>query len=237
MALATEAPPQTTLTVGSSSGVAAAETVKVPVIPAVAVAKVETPAAPVAAAPANKPQASLLADEAPATEAIAAPEVVPTDAPPSEIVYTLKAPEKSALTADDLKAVEAFARERKLSPEAAQAIVDRDAKIAEAHKTKSDAAAQASVDKIQTTWKEQSLQHPSLGGQNWKKTVDLVDRALVDEPELHALLKTSPLRFHPAVVGYLAKQGAKTREDQPPAASSAAATQTKSPSQRWFPKK
>lgn len=232
MPLATQAIPATTLTVGSSSAAA-------PVVSDAPAAPVAAAAPAVAAVPAavpvsaDKAQASLLADEAPAIDPAPAP-AAPADAPPA-VVYALTVPEASGLTADDLKAVETFAREKKLSPEAAQAIVERDAAAAVAFKTKTDAAASAGIKTLETTWKDQAQKLPQLGGTNWKQTVALVDRALVNEPELHALLKSSPLRFHPAVVSYLAKQGARTREDAPIEGATPAAASTKTVSQRWYP--
>lgn len=150
-------------------------------------------------------------------------------------MYALTAPEKSALTADDVKAVEAFARERKLSPEAAQAIVDRDAKQFDAFKAKHEAAATDGFNKLYDTWAEQSAKDPVIGGAKWKETQSLARRALNIDPDFKALISTSPFGNHPKVLAFLAKVGAMTTETTPPAASSAPPIQDKPAAARWFP--
>lgn len=192
-----------------------------PVVPAATTPAATTPAAPVIAttpapAPAAAPErASLLADAA-APNAPAAPAPKVEDSAPS-VVYNLKAPDKSALTAAHLTEIEAFAKERKISPEAAQAIVERESKLIEGAITAQNEKARTDLTALTATWKDQARNDPTIGGPKWNDTVKMVDRALVNEPALYDLLKSSGFSHHPVVVAFLARQGAKTMEMAPPA--------------------
>lgn len=201
-----------------------APAVSAPVVsnPAPVVKAPEALAAPVAAATAPVPAAatvptergSLLADVA-APNAPAAPAPKPEDAAPA-VIYNLKAPDKSSLTAAHLTDIETFAKERKISPEAAQAIVERESKLIDGAITAQNEKARTDLTALTATWKDQARNDPTIGGPKWSDTVKMVDRALVNEPALYDLLKSSGFSHHPVVVAFLARQGAKTVEMAPP---------------------
>lgn len=233
--------PVTTTPAAAASAPAASTTAPVapvattPIAPVVATTPAPAAAAAAPAQPAPTERGSLLADaDAAAPNAPAAPAPKPEDAAPA-VVYNLKAPEKSLLSAADVTAIEAFAKERKLAPEAAQAIVDRESKLIEQTISAQTEKARTDLTALTATWKDQARQDPTIGGPKWGETVKLVDRALANEPALYDLLKSSGFSHHPVVVAFLARQGAKSMEMAPPAGSGTPPVQEKPLTHVMFP--
>ena len=215
------------------------------------VAKTEpTPAAPVATPAAAPKPAEAKPDAAPAAGAEkpkqlslldgdqpAAPPAQPQDAPPAEVTYQLKAPEKSPLTGDDLKAIEAFARERKLSPADAQALVERESATITKLQTAQQDKAKKDFDGLWDKFAAETNADPQIGGAKLKETVALANRALAlpGAEGFSKMLKASPWANHAETLKFLAAVGRLTTEDHIASGAPASATVTKSPAQRWFP--
>ena len=194
-----------------------------------------TPAADAPADP-NKPAArkTLLEDGV-----TAPPEVKKTDAPapvidPNAPKYDLKAPEKSLLTADDLKAIENYGREHKLAPEVAQLLVNRESKVVEQVRAATQVEARATLNKMYDDFEAQAAKDPDLAGPKFAAAKALANRALVNMPHVTKLLKGSPYGSDPAVLKDLAAIGKLLQEDKPIEGASHAGTDLRSPAERWF---
>ncbi len=147
----------------------------------------------VAAAPVAAP-AAVVADAKPA---------VVVDSKPVEIVYDLKAPEGV-----DAADVVAFAKAHKLSPEAAQAVLDRDT-----------VSAKAQADKIASmpaVWAEQAKADKEIGGAVFEATVGKAKLALdkFGSPALRQALNDTGLGNHPELIRTFAAIGRAMGEDK-----------------------
>lgn len=216
MSTLTEAP-ATTLPAGTTAAPVIAAPVTTTLAPAAAVIPIVVEKKTDAVAPAkveSVEKKSLLADVT--TEEAKPIETKPDADAEIEITYSLKAPEKSALTAEDVKNIEAWAKEKHVSQEVAQAVVERESKLIETVKQASDAAAKAGVEKLYETWAAEAQKDPVIGGAKWAETQANAKRALNIDPDFKALISTSPFGNHPKVLAFLAKVGALTREDSRP---------------------
>jgi len=151
---------------------------------------------------------SVLTAEATPTEETSAVESVLTSEPteePSAVVpdkYELKLPEGAKLEQAHIDEIAAFAKERGLSNEQAQALVDRD----NARAQESDKQWHAGVQKYYAEVTKDAMNDPDLGGDHWKETVHKAQR-VVDahgDAELKQLLQKSPdISNHRAVLRFL----------------------------------
>lgn len=139
--------------------------------------------------------------------------------------YELKAPEGSALDAAHIEAVSAFAGELGLSNEAAQKLVERDAKLL----ADSQQAAIATYDTQVKAWADQVRADPEIGGAKLDATIKTAQKALAKfgSPELVQMLNTHGYGNHPEVVKFCLRIGASMSEDSIPAGTPGSSPQQK----------
>lgn len=161
------------------------------------------PAAP--AAPAVQGQSALTAGAEAGKPAEPAKPAVPEK-------YELKLPEKSGLGQDAIEKVAAFAKERGLSQEQAQAILERDSaavgSFAEAQKLE--------LQQKSTEWAKSAEADKEYGGQYFKENIEISKRAVEKyaSPELKQLLDSSGLGNHPEVIRHFYRVGRADGEDR-----------------------
>jgi hypothetical protein len=190
------------------------------------------------AAPAKQP--SLLDGDAAPAETPKPADAKAPDVKPAEtaVTYALKAPDKSPLTADDLKSIEAYARDKKLTPEAAQALVDRESATVQAVRTTVQEQAKKDLESLRETFATETKADPEIGGPKLKETITLANRALAmpGVEEFAAMLKASPWANDRRTLKALAAFGRLTAEDTIIAGAPASAQAPKSAVDRWYPK-
>lgn len=137
----------------------------------------------------------------------------PKEAAPAVEKYELKLPEGSTLDASAIAATEAFAKEKGLSNEQAQALIDRD----NATKIASEAA-QAEFLKTtnEVTWKNQLQADPEVGGKDFEANGHLVARAALKfgGQEMVDELKASNLNHQPMLFKLLYRVGKAMADDK-----------------------
>ena len=165
--------------------------------PAVAAAPAPA-AAPVAATPAPAPAPA-------ATSATTAPAAKP-------VAYDIKLPNDTYMKPADVEKITAFAKERNLSPEQAQAIVDRD----HAERVGYMQSLSVQMEDQGKSWLAELKVHPKLGGANWEATETNVKRAFqIGDPTgvFRKSLEESHLQYYPGLVEFLNVLGATRKED------------------------
>lgn len=163
-----------TVTQQTPAPAAVAETVKVPAI-----------ADPAAAKPAD-------AAATPAAET-----------KPATTEWSLKAPEGAAISADDLKAVEAFAKDNGYSVAQAEKLLGRDL----AQRAAAQAAQEAETKSIGQTWLDQAKADPVIGGDKFAATQEAAKQGMmaVLTPEQRQLIADSPFANNPLWLSAMAK--------------------------------
>ncbi|WP_175982558.1 peptidase [Caballeronia zhejiangensis] len=167
-----------------------------------------------AATPATQPtdSATLLDGAAKPTEGDAPK---PGDKPAEEakpIEYTdFKVPEGVELKGEALDELKAFAKEKGLSQEDAQKLVDLGAKQSQAFQTQ--VAEQAKAQSAE--WAAQTKGDKEIGGDALPENLAAAKQALdkFGSPELKSLLNQSGLGNHPEVVRFMVKAGKAISED------------------------
>lgn len=130
--------------------------------------------------------------------------------------YELKAPEGSQLTAEDLEKIASIAKERGLSNEQAQTLVEIKDQTA---KDAVEAYVSAQSQKLKTeaeAWIAQSKADKEFGGENFKTNIELAHRALKhfgSETFTETLEKTG-LGNHPELVRIFYRIGKEMAEDK-----------------------
>jgi hypothetical protein len=161
------------------------------------------PVTPPVTPPAATPPATLLTKP---NENQPQPKVVPEK-------YDIKLPEGSKLDASHVEKIALFAKERGLSNEDAQAIVERDQKLLSAR----EEAMTQEVRKIVEGWPTQAKADPEIGGEAFDKNVELAKRVVdrIDkEGSLKKLLNESGYGNHPDVLRAFVRMGKMMTEDQ-----------------------
>jgi len=145
------------------------------------------------------------------------PETTPQTTPATEPEkYTLTAPAGSALDADEVKAIEAYGLENKLSKEAAQKELERIGalkgnwvkKAAEDNK-KAVEAAQRTMDeeqkKTEEGWITATKADNTIGGEKFAEHEDLIKRHIkaAGGEKLEAIVVQSRVMYIPEVFGFL----------------------------------
>lgn len=132
----------------------------------------------------------------------------PADEAAAEVVYDFKMPEGMELDAEIGAELIEFAKEKKLSADEAQKLVDLGTKMRE----KEAAAYQIE----QTKWVEQIKADPEMGGAQLDANVAVAKQALdaFGTPELKGLLNTTGFGNHPEVVRAFYKIGKAISEDR-----------------------
>ena len=180
----------------------------------------DTPASPetpaVDAAPAN---AGLLGANT-AAPAADAKDASLLGSSPDETAAAAKVAEAAAIKYEfkntpegyDAKALEAFARDNKVSPDVAQKLMERDV----AQRDSFQATLQAKFEALQKTeWVQELKSDPKLGGNNWDASVMAARRANDSlSPELRAEISKLGLQNNPTLFRIAAEFGAKLKEDK-----------------------
>lgn len=126
--------------------------------------------------------------------------------------YELKAPEGSHLDAQALERISLEAKEKKMSQEEAQALLDRE------HKTVSDFKQKQQDDLKRETeaWVNTLKDDKDFGGQNYTKNVEHAHRALkkYGSPAFVDLLEKTGLGNQPDLVRMLSAVGREMGEDE-----------------------
>lgn len=186
--------------------------------PAAPAAPVVAPAAE--AKPEQKTIASLLgAEPVKAPEAPVVP-AKPGDAPaaaepPKLAELILKAPEKSALTDTDIKAITEMAKAKGLTQDQAQAFVDREAARLDEHGANLTKQNTEAFQGLYRTWSEQVSADKDFGGPKQAATIESARRVVAKyaDPEFAKILNETPFGSHPGLIRMLARLGQSMRED------------------------
>lgn len=193
-----------------------AETVAAPVMAAPAAVAPATPAATVPAAGAAAPVAAVakpggaVGAAAPASSLLAetvkpdaASPAKPADAKPVD--WKLTAPEGVTLAAEDVGAIEAFAKENGLSQAQAEKVLARDV----ASRAAAESARQTQATTIGETWRAEAEKHPEIGGAKLPAAVEAAKRALAvyATPEERKAIADSPFGSNPMFIAIMARAG------------------------------
>lgn len=176
-----------------------------PVPPAPAAPPAPAPApAPVVPAPAPAPAPTVLAPEPPAPPA--------PPAPPVEVKFDLKVPEKSLLDQARVDQIKAFAKEKNLTNDQAQVIVDRESDAVGTFKAAQD---KAFTDQ-KAGWVDEIKSHPEIGGAKFDESISLASRVVekFGTPKFKEILNSTGLGNHPELVAVFVNIGKAYGEDK-----------------------
>ena len=160
-------------------------------------------------------QGTLLAsqDAKPAETTQPAPETKPAEkaeAPKSDVPesYDFKAPEGQTFDGEVLKAYGEWAKDSKLSQDAAQKGLDKLAPVLQARQ-------QARIAAVQAEWAESAKADKEFGGDKLPENLSIAKKALdtFGSPALRQLLEESGLGNHPEVIRLLFKAGKAVSAD------------------------
>ena len=149
-------------------------------------------------------------------------------APPAEVKYEFKAPEGVEFDKDRLTKFTELAKTHKLSPEAAQAVVDLEAERVQAH-----------LD-LRKQWVDQVKGDKELGGDKLTENLATAQKAFSLLPEgeaaeLKSLLNLSGFGDHPSVVRWMHAVGKMLSEDKHVPGSNQPPATPPSTAQRMYP--
>lgn len=134
-----------------------------------------------------------------------------TKAPEEVVEYKLTLPKETFLDAEVLKEVEDFAKANKLTPEAAQNLLEKQdsviAKFVEAEKNSHEKQIEA--------WREEVISDPVFGGDNLKKMSENAKRVVekFGSENFKNLLRDTGYGDHPEVFKFVAKLGSLMDND------------------------
>jgi len=124
----------------------------------------------------------------------------------------LKLPENALLTAEHLKELEAYAREKNLTQEQAQAMLEREAKSVADYVQ----AQEATLEGLRTEWFEQCKSDKEVGGDKFSASAESAKR-VVDKfatPEFKEILKQTGYGNHPELLRVFARIGNAMADDK-----------------------
>jgi hypothetical protein len=184
----------------------------------------DTVLTPDAPKPDDTPKPELTAEEKAAAEAQAKKDAETKGAP--EEYTDFKLPDTFKVDAPVMGEFKTLAKELGLTQEAAQKLVDMQAKLQTGNATAFTETLQAHVEKTASEWATAAKADPEYGGAKFDENVAVAKQALdtFGTPELKALLKESRLGNHPEVIRFMFKAGKSISQDGfvPGRASSAA---------------
>lgn len=166
---------------------------------------------PNAAAPApTAPPVTPPAAETPASTVLTAPETPPAKVVPEK--YDLKPPEGALLDSADIERTAAYAKERGLSNEEAQALLERDNTIIVAQMEKQKELLKKTTD----GWMAQLKADKEIGGAAFNESAELAKRIVAKyaSPELKEALDSTGIGNHPELVRMLVKIGKSMANDK-----------------------
>ncbi len=126
--------------------------------------------------------------------------------------YDLKLPDGSPLNAKAIEEVSAFAKEKKLTQDEAQAVLEREsARLASYVDAERETLAQK-----QKEWVETIKNDKELGGEGMNKTIEMAKRVVdrYGSDSLKKALNDSGLGNHPELVRFVSRIGKAMSEDQ-----------------------
>lgn len=180
------------------------------------VAKIETPVTPAVTPSATEPAKTepVVAPNAP-VKTPDAPKDSPITPKAEKVVpekYDLKLPEKALLDTTHLEKIASFAKERGLSNEEAQTLVERENGAVSSFQEGLIAKQKALAD----TWVNAAKTDKEIGGEAFTKNVELAHRAIdrFATPELKKELDATGLGNHPELVRMFVRVGKSMSEDQ-----------------------
>lgn len=147
--------------------------------------------------------------------AAAAPAPVPAPAPtpaPAPVEYKIKLPENSYMKPADVEKLTAFAKERKFTPEQAQAFVD----WGHEQRAEFQSSAMSQLEEQGKSWLAEVKADPQIGGAKWGETEANVRRAFeLGDPDgsFRKELEAAHLSYNPGFVRFLSALGAARKED------------------------
>lgn len=129
--------------------------------------------------------------------------------------YKLTLPEKTLFDAAALEGITAFAKDLGLSAEAAQKLVERDSQMLDKFAEHVDAVVKAEHAERVEGWKKAVETDKELGGEKFKETAYLADKALrmFATPEFKKALNETGFGNHPELVRVFTKIGKSISED------------------------
>jgi hypothetical protein len=140
------------------------------------------------------------------------PPVVTPPAPPVEVKFDLKLPENSPLDQARVEQIKSFAKEKSLTPEQAQMIVERESDALSGYKASQDKI----VSSEKAKWIDEIKSHPEIGGDHFDESISLASR-VVDKfgtPKFKEILNNTGLGNHPELVLLFSKIGKAYGEDK-----------------------
>lgn len=170
----------------------------------------ETQGKPAAEAPKVEESKEKAAAEAPKPETETKPTTEEKPVVPEK--YDLKLPADSVLNAEHLEKLSAYAKEKGLSNEQAQSLLERESKAVSDY-----AASQTEVlVKARDTWLEQASKDKEIGGDGFKQNSELAARVVrrFGTDDLRKELNKTGLGNHPELVRLLTRIGKSMAEDQ-----------------------
>jgi hypothetical protein len=175
--------------------------------PAAAPQATDTPAA-TDAAPAGDGQDGKPAEGKPADDKPA--EDKPQGAPDEYADFT--APEGVTLNAEAIDALKAFAKEKNLTQEDAQKLVDMGAQVTQANVARLN----EQIAQVQAQWLDAAKTDKEFGGDALNENLAIAARAreTFGTPELKAALDTTGMGNHPEVVRFFVRVGKAISEDR-----------------------
>lgn len=126
--------------------------------------------------------------------------------------YALKLPEGSKLDASHVEKIATFAKERGLSQEDAQAMLDRDSQLRADFETQGV----AQLDEAAQKWAEDSKSDKEIGGEEFQKNAELAKRVIerFATPEFKAQINKTGFGNHPELVRIFVRIGKAMSDDQ-----------------------
>jgi len=147
--------------------------------------------------------------------------------------YELKLPEGSLLDASTIEKISAEAREKGLSNEDAQALLDREnMAVAAYHETQ-----MKQVEDIRNGWSKAAEADPEVGGQGFKENVELARRAIerFGSEEFRKALDETGFGNHPEVIRTFVRIGKSMADDKLVHAKDHGAGDQKSAAELFYP--
>lgn len=126
--------------------------------------------------------------------------------------YELKLPEGSQLNAERLEKISQFAKEKGLSQEAAQGLVEEESAAVGEFYASNVKNYEAQV----ASWADEAKKDPEIGGNNLTETVRLAQAGMkqVASPKLIQLIDSVGFGNHPEVIKMFAKIGSAMQNDK-----------------------
>lgn len=135
--------------------------------------------------------------------------------------YDVKLPENSVLTPEHIAALSSYAKEKKLTNEQAQELLNRDNQLIESDRAAQQKASDERVAKMQESWIATAKDDKEIGGAEFAANAELASRVVkkFGTPEFNELLNPADGKGikwgnHPELFRFLAKLGKAMSPDK-----------------------